>query len=396
MAGKIASSDSELIFAAIQPGKGQLTKPTSTNTIYLTAAPTVTQKPRIAENKEKRNTLDPQPGKFCAWHIGDFKFQTHLVVSGTKGVEPNIHPLLLSACGRHTINENTDVTYEHYQVNKDFVYLTVLVKKELETILLVDAVVNTLALKSTAAALQLVDYDGYFLEKYRAGTGNLNAAIDGTSTPVTEIVLKTKKQAETYDPGAYINVGTDNNTGQGFKINAVEVGAKTLTIEGGVTTIQDADAEVVGWTPIEVASGYPIDGGFGDFILDEAGEGPSPVQIVSADYTMKNNIQKIEDQRGDTTNGYTGRYGTGKREVTFNTDSYLSIDQLPAEYHLKNQSQITVELNMGLEEGKKAKIVIPNMKLTDVSESGDLQKKQARQGKCYPDAGDDPSTLILL
>lgn len=395
MPGKIASTDAERIFAAIQPGKGQITMPTSSNTIYLTAAPTVTQKPRIAENKEKRNTLDQQPGKVCAWQIGDWKFQTHLVVSGTKGVESNIHPLLLAAYGRHTVNAGTNVTYEHYQIKKDFVYLTVLVAKEFETQLLVDVVVNTLAVKSTACALQLVDYDGYFLTKYRAGTGHLDAAIDGTTTPVTDIVLKTQKEAETYDPGAYINVGSDSNSGSGFKITAVDVATKTLTIDPGVPSQQPADAEVVGWTPVEVASGYQIDGGFGDFVLNEGGEGASPVQIVSADYTLKNNIQKIEDERGSST-GYTGKYGTGKREVTFNTDSYLTVDELSAEYHLKNQSQITVELNMGEEDGKKAKIELPNLKLTDVSESGDQQKKQARQGKCYPDTGDDPSRLILL
>lgn len=395
MGSKIASTEGELIFAAIQPGPGQITMPTSSNTIYCTAAPTVTQKPRIAENKEKRNTLDTQSGKVCAMHIGDYKFQTHLVVSGTKGELPNIHPLFLAAYGRYTVNAGTNVTYEHYQVNKDYVRLTVLVKKEFETQLLGDVVVNTLAVKSTACALQLVDWDGYFLIKYRAGTGHLNAAIDGTSTPVTAIVLKTKKEAETYDPGAVINIGTDTNSGAGFKITAVDVDTKTLTIEDGVTTIQDADAEVVGWTPVEVASGYQIDGGFGDFVLDEGGEGASPVQIVSADYTLKNNIQKIEDERGSST-GYVGKYGTGKREVTFNTDSYLTIDELSAEYHLKNQSQITVELNMGAEDGKKAQVVLPNLRLTDVTESGDQQKKQARQGKCYPDAGDDPSRLILL
>lgn len=395
MANKIASTEGELIFAAVQPGPGQITMPTSSNTIYLTAAPTVTHKPRIAENKEKRNTLDPQPGKVCAMSIGDFKFQTHLVVSGTKGELSNIHPLLLSAYGRHTVNAGTNVTYEHYRINTEYVYLTVLVKKELETLLLADAVIHTLTLKSTACALQVVDYDGYFLTKYRAGTGHLNAAIDGTTTPVTEIVLKTKKEAETYDPGAYINIGADNNSGAGFKITAVDVDTKTVTFTPELTSQQDADAEVVGWTPVEVASGYQIDGGFGDFVLDEDSEGASPVQIVSADYTLKNNIQKIEDERGSST-GYTGRYGTATREVTFNTESYFSTDELSAEYHLKNQSQITVELNMGEEEGKKAKIEIPNLKLTDVTESGDQQKKQARQGKCYPDTGDDPSKLILL
>ena len=395
MSGKIASTEAERIFAAIQPGKGQITMPTSSNTIYLTAAPTVTQKPRIAENKEKRNTLDAQPGKVCAFSIGDWKFQSHLVVSGSKGVESNIHPFLLSAYGRHTVNAGTNVTYEHYHIKDEFVYLTVLVAKEFETQLLADVVVNTLAVKSTACALQVADYDGYFLTKYRAGTGHLNAAIDGTTTPVSEIVLKTKKEAETYDAGAYINIGTDNNSGAGFKITAVDEDTKTLTFTPDLTSQQDADADVVGWTPVEVASGYQIDGGFGDFVLNEGGEGASPVQIVSADYTLKNNIQKIEDERGSST-GYTGKYGTGKREVTFNTDSYLTVDELSAEYHLKQQSKITVQLNMGIEDGKKAQIVIPNLKLTDVSESGDQQKKQARQGKCYPDAGDDPSSLILL
>jgi len=394
MANKIASTDAERIFVAIQPAKGQAVIPATTDTIYLTSAPTVTQEPRIAPNNEKRNTLDQQEGEVCARHIGEWKFQTHLVVSGTKGVESNIHPLLLSAYGRHTINAGTNVIYEHYRIKKDFVYLTVLIAKELETLLLTDVVVNTLSIKSTACALQLVDYDGYFLSKYRAGTGRLDVGIDGTTTPVTEIVLKTKKEAQTYDPGAYINVGTDNNSGTGFKITAIEIDTKTLTIEEGVTTIQDADAEVVGWTPIEIASGYRIDGGFGDFILDQGGEGASPVQIVSAEYTLKNNIQKIEDERGSST-GYIGKYGTGKREVTFRTDSYLTIDELSAEHHLKNRTQITIELNMGAEEGKKAKIEIPNLRLTKVTESGEQQKKQARQGTCYPDTGDDPSRLIL-
>lgn len=395
MASKpILSNEGDVLFIAIQTGPGVINKPLSSGTVYLTAAPTITQKPRNADNKEMRRTRDSQPGTVVGMSIGEFKFSTNLVLSGSKGVVSCIHPLLLSTYGRHTITTNEKVTYTHYLYDDDYVYLTVLAKKDSETQILLDCVVDSLTLKSTAATLQVVEFSGYFLKKFNAGTGFLNAAITGTP-PATAIVMKTKAETETFEPGAYITVGSDDNTGQGFLITAVNVDTKTLTIQGGVTTAQPANAIVTGWAPVDVASGYAIDGGFGEFIVDPNSEGPAAVQIISADYTLKNSIAKIEDERTSTTGGYTGRYGKGKREVTFNTDEYLTIDGLPAEYHLKKNSSITVELNMGDEDGKKAQIIIPNMRLTDVTQSGDAQKKQTKQGKCYPDEGDDPSSLIL-
>ncbi len=392
---KILSNEGDVLYIAIQTGAGVFNKPVSSGTVYLTAAPAITQKPRNAENKEMRRTRDPQPGTVVGMSIGEFKFSTNLVLSGSKGVVSCIHPLLLSAYGRHTITTNEKVTYTHYLYDDDYVYLTVLAKKDSETQLLLDCVVDSITLKSTAATLQVVEFSGYFLKKYNAGTGYLGTATPG-GTPQTSIVLKTKAQAETFEAGAYITVGSDDNTGQGFLITAVNVGTKTLTITPGVSTAQPVDSIATGWAPVDVASGYPVDGGFGEFIVDANSEGPAPVQIISADYSLKNGIAKIEDERASTaTGGYSGRYGKGKREVTFNTDEYLTTDGQPAEYHLKKNSPITVELNMGEEDGKKAKVIIPNMRLTDVTQSGDAQKKQTKQGKCYPDEGDDPSTLEL-
>jgi len=390
---KILSGEGDVLFVAIQTGLEQPTKPLSSGTVFLTATPTLTHKPREAENKELRRTRDPQPGKNVGMSIGDFKFSTNFALSGSKGVTSCIHPFLLSGFGRYTETPGDNVTYTHYQFDDEWVYLTVLWKKESETILLEDFVVDTLTIKSTAATLQTIDFSGYFLKKKQAGTGYLNAAL---TTGTTNIVLKTKTQIETFEIGSLINIGTDTNSGEGFQITAVDISTNTLTVDTGITIAQDADALVTGWSPVEVASGYTVDGGFGEFLVNQNSDGAGAVQIISADYTLKNNIAKLEEERGSSSNGgYVGRFGTGKREITFNTEQYLTIDGLSADYHLKNNSVITTELNMGEEEGKTAKLIIPNMRLSDVSESGDAQKKQSRQGKCFPDAGDDASSLVL-
>lgn len=393
MGKKILSSDGELVFVAIQPGKGQIAIPTSSDTVYLTAAPSATQKPKMLENKEMRRTRDTQPGKAGKKQIGDLKLQTNLVVSGTPGVTSCIHPLLLSAYGRHIVNTGVNVTYETYRYDDNYVYLTILYRKEASVEWLVDCAVNEKTMKVTADQLQVIDWNLFFLGKFRAGTGHLDAAIDGTSTPVTAIVLKTKKEARGYDAGARINIGSDSNSGAGYKITAVNVDTKTLTIEGGVATVQVENAEVTPWSPVDVAAGYTVNGGFGDFLIDES-DGPQSVQITSADFALKNNIAKIEDQRQNTKT-YVGEFGSGKREVTLNAENYFTIDDNDAEYHLQNQTQIGVELNMGEDFGYRAKLVIPNLRLTDVNESGDAQKKMGKQGKCYPDAGDDSVMFVL-
>jgi uncharacterized protein YjbI with pentapeptide repeats len=78
--------------------------------------------------------------------------------------------------------------------------------------------------------------------EFYTGNDNLDGAIDGSVTPVTQIPVK--GSAKKYWVGMKIIVGTNDNSGNGFEITAVNVATNTITISPGVNDAQ-IDATVV-------------------------------------------------------------------------------------------------------------------------------------------------------
>ncbi len=272
-------------------------------------------------------------------------------------------------------------------------YLSFVVKKQLYTEYVTGAVVNSGDLKVVAKKIQTIEFNGIFKKKVRAGRALLLSQIDGTTTPVTEIPFKDAEDYKNFDVDAYCVIGTDDNSGAGFKILSIDETNNKMTIEDGVTTVQDADAIIKGFTPVAVESGVDATSTFGWVTLNTGAAGDRDVAITEAAYKCDNGFKALDDIAYDS--HFTGEVGTDSRKVTVDITKYFTVRDLGFDFDIKKQTDIVVKLNIGKESGASAVIEMPKTRILKASESGSPEVKKQPSHQCYPDTGDDESILIL-
>jgi hypothetical protein len=390
----IASTRGEIAFAALQPDIDTFTMPTSSGTIPVTSSPEFTQKPEVAENEEMVDTYSAQQGKFAGYKAGTWKLSTNFKLSGTPGILSNLHPLLLSLYGRHTVNAGTDIRYRHYRKNTDdLVFLSIIVKRDFVTEYITGAVVNQGEMNLVATKIQGIDFSGQFKKKVRSGTCSLLSGIDGTVTPVTVLPLKEAEAFKRFDIDSYIYVGTDDNSGTGHKVVDIDPAANTVTIENGVTTLQGADSVIAGFVPVVSLCSEDISTRYGWINIDTGAAGQRKIAITEANYSIDNGIKSLDDIVSDQ--DFNTEVVPDTRKVLMKITKYFDIKSPNTGYDIRQQTDCDVELNIGKETGKSIRVLIPKMRILDTGESGTPQKKKNIDGQCFPDTGDDESTLIL-
>jgi hypothetical protein len=392
----IATGKGEHIFVAVQSDISTFVKPTTSNTIMVVQPPEFVQDPDIAANEELTFSEAEEPGEFAGYKVGTWSLESYLKLSGSTGVLSNMHPLLYAWYGRFTQNAGVDVTYQHYRLfnpRDPVVYLSVIVKKYFTVEFITGAWVNEGGFKGTSGKIQAINLSGYFMKKARAGTAKLDTSIDGTVTPVTTIPLKEAEAYKRFDADSYIVVGTDDNSGEGFLVTAVDKATNTLTIDGGVTTVQNADAEIKGWSPVPAILGERLTTRNGWMNVNTGEAGQRKLGITEFDFKVDNGFKANEEEMNDT--DYTASTSRTGRKVTLNVSRYFRLEDIGFDYDIMQQTPITYELNIGKEPGRIVQVTGSNLRTQKKNESGKEEKKVGIDFKCHPDAGDDESTLIL-
>ena len=391
---KKAIGKNEMIWVGVQTDETTPATLTSSGTIFLTSEAKFDQELVKAENKEKRNTLAKQKGETAGYKVGTFSFSTNMKLSGTAGVAPPISPLLTALFGTETVNAGTDVRYSHYLIDDEIVYLTVLYKRDFETMLITGLAINKGSLKTVATELQAIDWSGFFAKKVHTGMDELDSAIDGTVTPVTEIPLAHyDEDYNIFDVGARIVVGDDDGGGTGLEITAVDPADNKVTVSGGVTTAQDAGVIVKGWTPAAAEAGYNVVGQFG-WLLDSRTGSLSNVKITESSVEIDNGFKAVENEKADTL--FPGRVSKGAdRSATFSMQKYFSLRDLDVMKKIENNQAYEVAVNIGNAAGKIATLSIPAFTPEKNDVSGDEEKTASISGTCYEGTGSDEVTLIL-
>jgi len=391
---QVASEKGEVIWAAIQSAVDVPNFPTTSGTMLVTESPTFGREPVMATNSEITDSYAERPGEICGHKAGTLKLAVNFKVSGTKGTLSPIHPLLLALYGRHTVVPNTSVSYMHYRRNPEdaFVYLTVLVKKQTETVLMTNVRVKKMDIDITSDKLLPASFDCLYEKEFHAGKSTLKTAIDGTVTPVTVIPLNGLEDYQLFEVGSYIYVGTDDNGGAGFEVSAVSKANNELTIEDGVTTVQDVGVKIAGFTPVVTSSGYNLQAGK-SWKTGNTGElGVRKIFYTNLKFGVENGVKALENICSDE--GVIG-FAEGGRKVTLTTTRYYSLLGEGARYLLENEVSIPIDAQVGTEAGKILEIVIPSWKINKQSESGKEDKSIAIDGQCFESSGDDESTLVL-
>jgi hypothetical protein len=388
----VASEKGEVIYVTLQSDIDTFLMPTTSGTIFVTSSPEFEQKPLMAENQEVTDSLGEEPGEFAGYNMGDWKISTNFKSSGTAGVESPIHSLLLAAYGR-TENTGPDVRYRHYRKDLDPIqFLSVVVKKHFETKYITGAYVNSLEVKVEKGKIQTIGFSGKYKKEVRAGRAKLLSDIDGTVTPVTSIPFEAAESYKRIDVDSYVVVGTDDNSGTGFKVIAVET-TNTMTIEDGVTTEQSAGAIIKGFTTVATKSGKNITSRFAWLKINTGEAGNRTVGVTDGTYKIENNFKALDEQVSDS--DFNGDATTDTRKVGFDITKYFNPEDTGDPFDIKNTTDITGELNIGKTAGNSVTFTLSKLRLIESKESGSPEKKKGKTFKAHPDTGDDESELIM-
>lgn len=334
------------------------------------------QKPQFEESDEAAMSFSRLGRDMTGYNPGEFSFEFKERASGSLGVAPVGGVVLASLVGKEVISAGASVKYVPRAVSDPNVTFTVLQKKGFDTLLFTGCATvkgtKKVSVQPGKDAVAKVSVSGIFMRRYRAGTDALLSAIDGTTTPVTVIPLKTAGAWKRYDPGARVVIGTDTASGLGHVIASRDSVNNTITLSGtGVTTEQAIDAVVKGWTPAAALSGYTMMNKFGITQINKAGGDYANLAITEATVDIDNGNHALFEK--DDTLFPTAIAG-GDRVIKFSFTRYVRLDCSDYQYDSENQVAVGVKLPTGNVAGKRSIISLPKIELDDPEESGDLER----------------------
>lgn len=391
---KIAVGIGEIAFVALQPDADTLKKPTSDGTVLLISIPEGDQEPKLAKNKEMREGLGENADDVVGFNLGTGKLSMNFKLSGVPGELSPYDPLFLSWYGNRTVTPGVSVAYTPYKNKQALNFVTVLIKKDTEVHLWKSAVVSQGDINVKAAEFQTLQLSLLFKQLIVAGTSATKGDINGTAGDVTAIELENPEAAMRYDVGCYITIGTDDNAGEGFQVTAINETTGTLTVTPAVKTDQTSGSVVCGWAPVPAYTGENLIARRGKTTMDYGASGVRDFNFTEAGFSCKNGMEGADDVVSmaefplEITN-------TSTRTTTFKSTRYYGLTESELRTLRNNQTPIPITLYIGNEPGKSIEVVMPDVRLSKASASGDKLKKASIEGKCAHVIAEDESTLIL-
>lgn len=210
---------------------------------------------------------------------GKWNVDMHLLCGASAGSSPDLAQFLKSAGFTETLNGGVDAQYALNQ--SAMTTFGLLLDNDNSSQLAHGCVTESIKIKFDGNNPAKISFSGKSASVKRTGTSTLSGVeiVGQTVLSVTE--------AECFNVGAYVQVGTDNNSGDGFKITNVDTSLNTITINTGLL-IEGASGAVVGPViPVITMNGTPISGILGAVTLGgttlEVTEGEIEIELMIND-----------------------------------------------------------------------------------------------------------------
>jgi hypothetical protein len=304
-------------FAVEETTSGTLEHPTATDMVIPSGAIDFNQQPSYTDSTEVRDTrtktvrfLDQNPA-------GTWTLPMYVRPSGTAGSVPDGHVLFYAAFGSTTTYAGSSVTYT--PANDDHISMTVYIGMKDMVFALVGCTVNELRVALTNKGGVNCTFSGGFMTMKWAGKADTTAESAGVFTVSAD-------DAKMFTVGMKLKIwdasaGAYYNSGAGYLISAV-----------GATSVTSADPGAYTWASGDWIEGYlPTGTEVGSAIEARTGTcsfdgGSTDVPVISADFTLTNNIAYLEDEI--STNVYPTTYIATMRDTMCTTQLYLRTDDL--------------------------------------------------------------------
>lgn len=392
----IDSGKNQCTWVVPETTPGTFVCPAAADTVIPTGDVKADQDSMKNTSKEKKNTRSQGKKLLGPTKAGEWSLPTYVKPSGSLGVAPVPGVLLEAAIGKETIVASTSVTYGLAGINDPIPHVSILVKDGSMVKALAGCSCDKMSSPVNAADEFEATFSGNFMKMVIAGTDQLDGAITGTTTPVTEIPLKSAYGYRKYDIGAKINIGTDDNSGTGFTITAINEGANSFTISPACETDQDDGATIEGWTPDITEAGEIIHGAYGQMEVSlDGGSTYTGVDIQSASPEITNGFKVLEDEK--TGDGLPKKTVIdGDRVISLAINEYFD-STCTVDFNMSKKLNVrAIKLPVGNIAGKRCRFEFPVCTNDAPNVSGDHTRTASLT--LYPEdtaAGNDAMKLIF-
>lgn len=353
----IALLRSQKVFVVPETTKGTLAYPTAAHAVFPTNSVDLQQQPGYSESEEimdTRSLIDEFRDATAAgsWSIDVYARPT---AAGTVPVEG---ALIEAALGAKAVTPSTSVIYS---LGKALASLSVWVQKGHALFFASGLTVNQLNFSASKSGGLKLSFSGGFMKRGWAGTSELKAAASAGATNIT--VADADKY---YTVDARIAVGSDTNSGSGYRVSAVS--GNTLTISPALVSAASVNAVVAPHLPTPVVSGTPVQSRTMYAVINGVN-----VPVTALDFALSNNIAYLEDEI--SVEEYATDYSADKRSASGKVSVYFRREDLPRFKSGYSGDKVPLVINSGTDAGKRMQVTMPNVRLSVPALSGDREVK---------------------
>ncbi len=368
------------VFVRKESSPGSFVMPAGTDVIRVYEMPTPAQSARFTDLDELADSRSRQGRTFDGFDPASFNLAMNLRLPGTAGQKPPGSDLLECAFGACTVGAS-DVTYSPAISLPSF---SAVISLDHTAYYVSGGRVNTLKPSFKRGGSVSLSFECLAIKAPQAGTSE---TVSGSSGDTVNLVAG---GAEYFAPGAYVKLGSDDNSGAGYLVAAVNSTNHTITLSPSPATAPDADVVVAPFIPTASYSGIVVEGATGRVSLDGA-----DLTVTAADLSLANNIEAdTEELTGEP---YPSDIREGQRVVSATLAARFRRNLTP--YFTRAHQRISgvLELNGGEETGGRFKFTLGHAEFDTPAVSADgRQTNVSLSVQAFPTAAnEDELTLVI-
>jgi len=343
------------VFVKKETTFGTLAFPAATDAIKVTAVPTGSQPESFSDSEELQNSRSKPDRAQDQTPAAPIDLKLYSRPSGAAGTPPQEDVLLECALGLKTVNAGVSVVYSPAIALPSFS----LCWKEGHTwFFAAGCKVGNLSWAFAAKGYLNLGFSGLAQKVMLAGTSETVA--DST----TELLKLASGGAKLFTAGAYVQVGSEDNSGDGYLITAVDLDNDTITISPALSGAPAADVVVKGFLPTPSYSGTKVEAKTGTVTLDGA-----DLKIMSATGSLNNNL--AQDDQELTSDYFVSDIEGGMRDAGGQLQCRFRRELAGFFSRARNQIQGAIVMQAGAVAGSQVKFELPQAEMNTPSLGGD-------------------------
>lgn len=374
----VARAFSQDCYAVEETTKGTAVYPTAAAQRVVTAGTAeINQQASFTDSDEVINSLDLIERFQDQMGAGSWSAPMYIRPSGAAGTAPMGGVLLESLMGLETIVGSTSVTYGQATVKPSF---TLWVQKSHTVFFASGACAESGKLGFTNKGGAKIELSGGFMRMGWAGTDTVDGAVSSSTSVVVE-------NAKLFTAGAFVSLGTDDNTNAGYEIDSVNYTTDTLTM---VDTVSCADGvAIAGFLPEFTAVGTPLENKDLSITFDSTAK-----NLKSLNVDINSPVAWQTDEI--TTSGYVTEFIEDRRAVKLSADVLFREQDLSYFYDATQNTKVDVIATINDAAGSICTINLPYSELEVPSTTTSTPTVSLGiSGTALGSSGEDSCTIVF-